>query len=315
MRVLVLGGSGFIGSALVGVLRDRGHDVVVSSRGVARSGEKPQTERGGLAWFRWDGKSVDALAEALDGADAIINLLGENLAARRWSAEQKSHIVQSRIRSGQAIGQALAVRAAAGKPMPHSLIQASACGYYGLWEDMDRVPLCTEEYPAGRGFLAETCVAWEASTRQAEEMGLRRCLLRTAPVLGPNGGLLQKMLPFFRLGFGGTPGSGRQPFSWIYLEDAVNAVLHLLAHTELRGPFNLSSPHPVSMGAFVKALGRAVHRPVFFRMPATVLRLALGEMAEEMLLAGQAALPERLVASGFTFTCPHIEQALERAVA
>lgn len=315
MNILTLGASGFIGSALVEGLRSCGHDVVASTRGAARSNEAVEAKRGGLAWIRWDGVDAEALAPALDGVDAVVNLLGENLAARRWTPEQKARIVQSRVRSAQALCRAFAVRAAEGKSVPRTLIQASACGYYGLWDDMEHAPLCTEESPAGRGFLAETCLKWEAASRQAEDFGVRRCLLRTAPVLGPGGGFLQKMLPAFRLGLGGSLGSGRQPLSWIFLDDAVRAVLHLLEHERLQGPFNLSSPQPASMARFVAALGQALRRPTFFRVPACILRLTLGEMAEEMLLAGQAAAPAKLTASGFAFACPDLKQALERTLA
>lgn len=310
MRILVLGGSGFIGAALVSRLVEKGHDVAVSTRSAARPAPESSSGQGRLSWVRWDGVDGQALQTLLGGVDAVVNLLGENLAARRWSPEQKARIVDSRVRAGEALAEAFVLRGAEGLPLPHTLLQASACGYYGLWEDMAAAPECTEASPVGAGFLADTCLVWESASRAVETLDVRRCLLRTAPVLGRGGGFAAKMLPSFRAFAGAIPGSGKQPLSWIYIDDAVSAMVHLLEHETAAGPYNLSSPNPVTMETLARTLGQVLHRPVMFRAPGFLLSLVLGEMAGEMLLAGQKALPCKLLSEGFTFAHPQLEEAL-----
>lgn len=299
MKLLVLGGTGFIGSAFSREAANGGHEVFVASR-LPRPDTVP-----GIRHVLWDGVTSSTLARLMDGMDGVVNLVGENLAARRWTEEQKQRIVQSRVRAGEALVTAMQSMTSP----PGVLLQGSAVGYYGVWPSAASAPDCTEATPAGEGFLARTVVAWEASTAVVADMGVRRCCLRTAPVLG-RGGLLDKMAPAFRYGLGGPVGRGEQPFSWIHLTEHVRASLLLLNSDSAFGAFNLSSPCPVTMQQFTVALANVFHRPAWLRIPAPLARLALGEMAEELLLSGQKALPERLLSLGFGFTYPRLEAAL-----
>ena len=194
---------------------------------------------------------------------------------------QKERIISSRLLAGQALVIALQMPIV----KPKVLIQASAIGYYGFWPENASAPDCTEDSPAGSGFLATTTIQWERSTQQAEHLGLRRCIIRTAPVLGLGGGMLAKLLPVFQLGLGGPVGTGRQPFAWIHLDDEVAAILFLLDHEELSGPFNLVAPEHSTMNDFVQSLGKVLKRPVWLPVPSPLLRLGFGDMADELLLA------------------------------
>lgn len=310
MHVVILGGSGFIGTTLSRVLLERGDTVTVSTRSARRQSTDPN-----LRYVRWNGRSPETLGDVLRGADAVVNLLGENIASGRWTSDRKERILQSRVKAGQALTDALREASSVGAPRPQCLIQGSAVGYYGFWDDTAEAPSCTEASPAGGGFLAHTALAWENSTREAEAMGLRRCVIRTAPVLGPGGGMLQKLAPVFRWYLGGAVGSGRQPFAWIHLDDEVDAIVFLLNHPELSGVFNLVAPQQISMRDFARAFGQALHRPSRLNVPSFILRLALGEMAEELILAGQKAAPAHLLGSGFAFRQPEIGPALASAFA
>lgn len=310
MRVLILGGSGFIGSAVVKALLLQGISVRISTREFARTG--PSDSRAGLERAHWNGRDGQALMALMDGVDVVINLLGENIGAHRWTKVQKNRIRQSRIIAGNAITQAFLQCKSTGQALPHTLVQASACGYYGVWDDFDTAPCCGEEANAGQGFLAETCIAWEASTVAVEPLGVRRCILRTAPVLGPRGGMLSKMLPSFRACLGGTFGTGLQPVSWVHLDDAVAAIVYLVKNSSLRGPFNISAPQPVLMKDFVADLATALHRPALLHLPAFMLQWTLGELADELLLKGQKAVPTRLQAEGFVFAYPQLDAAIEQ---
>lgn len=315
MRVLVLGGSGFIGSALVKAFLARGYSVLVSTRGASRVGQVPAPGVGSLTWVHWDGRDGQSLMPFMHGVDVVVNLLGENIAARRWNKVQKARILNSRIGAGDAVTQAFLLCKAAGHVLPHTLIQASACGYYGSWADANYAPCCTEDAESGKGFLAETCIAWEASTNAVEPLGVRRCIVRTAPVLGAGGGMLAKMLPLFRFGLGGVSGSGLQPMSWVHIDDEVAAIVFLAEHDTLSGPFNLSAPHPVMQRDFVTSLAQMVHRPAWLHTPGWVLEWMLGQMAKELILTGQKVVPARLQAEGFIFSFPRLEGALGQILA
>ena len=304
MRVIVAGGTGFIGSELTRRLVGAGHEVALPSRDPERSvrrlyggGKVPP----GVSFEAWDGQDPARLAAIMENARAVVNLVGENIAARRWSAEQKQRIVESRVNAGKAVVQALG--RVTGKP--EVLVQASATGYYGDRGD----EVLREDAPPGAGFLAETCKAWEASTQEAEAMGVRRVVIRTSVVLD-RGGALAKMLPPYRFFLGGPMGGGRQWFSWIHRRDEAGAILWLLENTAASGPYNLAAPHPLTNKEFCRVLGKSLGRPCWLPAPGFALKLALGDMARELLLFGQRVVPDRLEREGFSFEYPEAGRAL-----
>lgn len=303
MRTIILGGTGFIGSALARHLAAQGHQVVVPSR---RPDKVAALLGPGVTGAPFDGKTGAGWAQYLDADSALVNLAGENIAEGRWTEDKKRRIEESRLLAGAAVMDAIG-RAAA---PPAVLVQASAVGYYGA-----RGTEPVEEFAApGANFLARVAVAWEASTAKAEALGVRRAIVRTSMVLGP-GGALAKMLPAFRLGLGGPLGTGRQMVPFIHLDDEVAAMAFLIKTPGLSGAFNLAAPEAVDSRGFARALGQALGRPAFLPAPAFALRLLLGQMAEEVLLSGVQARPARLLASGYHFLHPTLAGALEAALA
>lgn len=302
MRVVITGGTGLIGRALATNLGADGHDVVVLSRAPERAGTLPA----GVRAERWDGRTGADWASVADGADAIVNLAGENLAERRWTAEHKRRILESRLNAGRAVVEAVEMVAR----KPRAVVQASAVGYYGPHGDEE----VTEETGPGQDFLAGVCVEWEASTQPVEGRGVRRAIARSAVVLASEGGSLTRMLRPFRLFVGGPLGSGRQWFPWIHIEDEVAALRFLIENEGASGAFNLSAPNPVTNAEFSRALGRALGRPALMRTPAFVLRLVFGEVAT-VLVEGQRAVPRRLLDSGFAFRFPEAAGALRSLLA
>lgn len=300
MRIVVTGGTGFIGRPLCQRLVGLGHAVTVLTRnpGAARSVLDPRMSVIGWEGFRGP---TDGLMAALGDGDVIINLAGAPIAAGRWNAQVKDRLRQSREGTTSALVAALSEL----PTRPVLLISASAIGYYGPRGDE---PL-TEESPSGAGFLASLCREWEAAARAAERLGVRVVLPRIGVVLGRHGGALAKMLPAFRMGLGGPVGSGAQWMSWIHLDDLIELLLFLL-NEAVGGPVNATAPHPVTNREFARTLGRTLGRPAWARVPAPVLRLLLGEMAEELLLTGQRVLPHRAEALGFRFRYPTLSEAL-----
>jgi uncharacterized protein (TIGR01777 family) len=238
----------------------------------------------------------------LEGFDAAIHLSGATV-ARRWTKAWRKQIVASRVASTRRLCEMLAML----KTKPRVLLCASAVGIYGDRGD----ELLTEPSAPGSGFLAETCLDWEAATQPARDAGIRVVNLRFGIVLGRHGGALARMLPAFRLGLGGRLGSGTQWMSWISLRDAVRALFFLIGRDDLSGPFNLTAPQPVTNRDFTRALASAVHRPAVFPAPAFALRLAFGRMADDALLASQKVVPHRLQDAGFTFQDQEIRTALQ----
>lgn len=295
MRVVVTGGTGFLGRALVAALAGRGDEAVVVTRDPSRAGLPP-----GARGTGWDG-----LATAVDGAVAVVNLAGETI-AQRWTTAAKARIVGSRAQAAEWVGAAL--RAAKGPPAV--LVNASAVGYYGNRGDEE----LTEESLAGNGFLAETTLAWERAAREAVPDGVRLVLLRTGFVLGEEGGGLSKMLIPFRFGLGGPLGSGRQWVPWIHRDDLVALLLAALDDARFEGPVNATAPAPVPMKELAAALGRVLRRPAFAPAPAFAIRAAMGEMAA-LVLDGQRALPGKALALGFSFRFPDLEPALRDLLA
>ena len=298
MKFILAGGTGFIGQALREHLTEAGHEVVVLTRRAALE-DKPGIC---MRYAAWNPPAAGAWEEELDGANGVINLAGEAIVGKRWTAEQKKRIARSRIDATRAIVDGLA-RA---KQKPALLINASAVGYYGFTQDEE----LTESSPAGNDFLATTCKAWEAEALRAESFGVRVVLLRTGVVLEKNGGAIQKMLPPFRLGLGGPLGDGKQWMSWIHLDDLVGLILFAIEGNNVRGALNGTAPNPVRMKEFTRTLGRVLHRPAFFPVPAFLLRTLLGEMAD-ILLKGQRVFPRRARELGYAFRFTELEPTLK----
>ncbi|WBF67070.1 TIGR01777 family oxidoreductase [Desulfovibrio subterraneus] len=307
MRALILGGSGFIGTALSGHLLDKGWQVVIPSRNPEKGRFLiPQGHSLDVSFVMWDGNDALSLAKYCEGADAIINLAGESIAAARWTDDQKRRIRQSRVQTGEVLIKALKEL----QTLPEVLIQGSAVGYYGGSQTLAGPDAFTEFSPSGQGFLASVARDWEASTLEAERMGIRRAVIRTGVVLGPGEGALQKFISPFSYFAGGPLGTGQQGFSWIHRDDTAGAIAHIIENKDCAGPFNLTAPMPVTMLDFCNTLGRVMNRPSWLPVPGFMLRLMLGEMAEELILQGQFALPGRLVGAGYSFRFNDLENAL-----
>jgi len=298
MRVLLTGATGFIGRALVlRLLRGR-HAVAawVRDPGGARHALGPD-----VALHAAGGP--DAWRSALAGVDAVVNLAGEPLFGRRWTAARRRALIESRAGLTAQLVESIAALPAGTRP--RVLVSASAVGIYGDRGD----ELLTEESAAGTGFLADLCRSWEEAALRAEAHGLRVVLPRIGIVLGPEGGALQAMLPAFRWGLGGPLGSGLQHVPWIHLEDLVEAIASSLEDDRYRGPFNAVAPGALPQGAFARAIGRAIHRPAFVPVPSWALRLAIGGAAAA-ILSSQRAEPRRLAGLGFRFRFTDIDAAL-----
>ena len=293
MKIVVAGGTGFIGEPLVQRLMARGHDVAVLTR-------NPANVRSGRA-VPWSG-----VASEVAGAEAVINLAGENVGAGRWTAERKRRIVDSRVGSTRELVEAMR----GNPPQRRTFISASAVGYYGPRGD----ELLDESAPAGEGFLADVVRQWEEAARGAETIA-RVVLLRFGVVLAGDGGALQKMMLPFRLGVGGPIGSGRQWMSWVDREDVFRAMEWAIDRPEVRGVYNITAPNPVINRDFARALGRALRRPAVLKTPAFALRLIFGQMADEVLLSGQRVAPARATIEGFAFEYPTIDAALRHVSA
>ncbi|MDQ1401550.1 MAG: uncharacterized protein QOK20_3482 [Acidimicrobiaceae bacterium] len=294
MRIAVTGSHGLIGSALVSELERQGHDVVALVRGSAGPGR-----------IAWDPEAGQLDAAHLAGVDAAVHLAGQPIADKRWTAEQKRKILDSRVASTDL----LARRLAEAQPRPSVLVSGSAIGYYGDRGDA----IVDESSPAGSGFLSEVCQRWEEATAPAEAAGIRVVHIRTGIVLSPEGGVLKKQLPLFRVGMGGRLGSGEQYQSWISLVDEVGGIIHALRTESLSGALNLTAPNPVTNGEFTKTLGSVLGRPTLVTAPKFGLSAVLGhELVAEMLLAGQRVLPKKLLDSGYSFGFSELEPTLRQ---
>jgi hypothetical protein len=277
MKIVVAGGTGFLGRPLAAALAADGHDVV--ARG-----------RSGVA------------ASDIDGAGVVVNLAGESIAGRRWSASHKQRILDSRVQATRSLVSAIQAAAAP----PPVFISGSAVGYYGPLGDA----AVTEASPAGSDFLAQVCVQWEREALIAASDRTRVVCIRTGLVLEKDGGALPQMLPPFRFGAGGPVGSGRQCWPWIHRDDWIALVRWAITTPTVNGPINATAPSPVTNAEFARALGRAMHRPAFMPAPAFALRFLLGEMADGLLLSGQRAVPAKAQRLGFQFKYAKLDDAL-----
>ena len=298
MKVVIAGGTGFLGGALSDVLEHDGHEIVILTRRRPAAGARRRI----VEWTP-DG-SPGAWAAELDGADAVVNLAGESIAAKRWSAAQKQRILDSRLLATRSLVAAIGGASRA----PAVFVSGSAVGYYGPLGDQ---PIA-EEQPAGSDFLARVCREWEAEALTAAKAApsTRVVCMRTGLVLAREGGALAKMLPPFWFGAGGPVGSGRQYWPWIHRRDWVDLVKWIIQSPSVSGPINLTAPTPVTNAAFAAALGRALHRPAFVPAPGFAMKLLLGEMADALLLSGQRAVPAKAERLGFTFSHPQLDEAL-----
>jgi uncharacterized protein (TIGR01777 family) len=298
VNVLVTGGTGFIGKALVERLAKENHRVVLLSR---LSQPLETASHGIVQAAQWDGKTIGPWVLGLEGVDAVVNLAGESIGAKRWTKRRKMLLVDSRIEPTKA----LVAGIASAEKKPAVLVSASAVGYYGDIESGD----VTETYPSGTDFLARLCERWEKEASRAEEYGVRVVRLRFGIVLETGGGALKKMMIPFRFFVGGALGSGRQWFPWVHRDDVVGAIVFSLTNPSISGAVNVTSPDVVTMSEFTQALGKAMHRPASARVPAFVLRIVLGEMARTVV-SGQRVVSRKLQEAGYTFRYPRLDEAL-----
>ncbi|ORU89752.1 MAG: epimerase [Cycloclasticus sp. symbiont of Poecilosclerida sp. M] len=291
MSVLITGGTGFIGSALCSRLLENKHNITVLTR-------RPKPLKAPLYGIN----ELEQLAN--DAAfDVVINLAGEPIADKRWSDKQKQRILSSRLDTTQKLINYFK----ATKHKPGVFISGSAIGYYGVGETDDAID---ESAEGDDSFSSQLCQRWETIALQAQTLGIRTCLLRTGIVLGKGGGALSKMLLPFKLGLGGRMGKGTHWMPWIHLDDLVGIILHCIQHDDVNGPINSTSPSPVTNQTFTKTLGKVLKRPTIFPMPAFVIKLLMGQMGEELLLAGKKILPVKALSLSYQFRYKDLESAL-----
>jgi uncharacterized protein (TIGR01777 family) len=292
-RIVVTGSTGLVGTQLVAELARAGVQVV-------RAVRRPVSDPHGEVFWDPDAGKIDAAA--LDGADAVVHLAGENIAGGRWTEKFKQRIRDSRVQGTRLLSEAIAGLT----NKPRTFVCASAIGYYGDRGD----EVLTESSPPGDDFLADVCREWEAACQPARGAGVRVVNTRIGVVLSPHGGALKKMLTPFKLGVGGRLGNGRQYMSWVALDDVVESIGFILATPEVAGPVNLTAPNPATNLDFTKTLGRVLSRPTVFPLPAFAARLHFGEAADALLLSSTRVLPQALTAAGYQFRYPELEPAL-----
>ncbi|QIK54536.1 TIGR01777 family protein [Dysgonomonas sp. HDW5B] len=293
MKIFITGGTGLVGSHLISRLLQEDHTITVLSRNI----EKAQAILGNNLEFC---DSLEKLT-SLDEYDAVINLAGEPIAGKRWTELQKQRLCQSRWQITKKLTQLIK----SGENPPQIFISGSAIGYYGNKEDV----IITEDTEPHEEFTNKLCKAWEAFAMEAESSKTRVCLLRTGIVLSSKGGMLAKILPIFKLGLGGTMGSGKQYISWIHIEDMVGIINFLLTAPQIKGAVNMTSPTPVTNKEFSKTLAKVLKRPCIFNVPSVIISLFMGE-ASTLLLDGQRAIPKKLELNKYQFRYKDIQSAL-----
>lgn len=292
MRILVSGTTGLVGQALAAFLKERGHQIV----SLVRGSQTPDS-------ISWDPSSGKFNKSDFEGFDVVIHLAGKNISSGRWTEKIKKEIFLSRCRDTWLLSEIL-LRL---KQPPKTFICASAVGYYG-----DRGnEVVTENSSAGSGFLADVCKKWEEACHCIEARGTRIIHTRFGAILSPKGGILRKVLPLFKLGLGAVFGDGKQFFPWIALDDVVYSINHCLTHETIRGPVNIVSPQFETFETFCQKLAKVLHRPLFLRIPVSILKIVFGEIAQEVFLPSTCAKPEKLLQSNYSFAFPELEKALK----
>ena len=294
MNVLVSGSSGLLGSALISELHSRGHRAVRLVRSEAYSGDA----------VSWDPSAGRIDAEALQRfrCDAVVHLAAESIFGVRWTAGKKQRILESRTQGTRLLSQTLASL----PDPPRVMVSASASGYYGSRGS----EVLTEDSASGEMFLSRVCREWEAAAQPARDAGIRVAHTRFGIVLSAEGGALATMLPIFKLGSGGKVGDGGQFWPWVAIDDVSGAIIHALENDSVQGPVNVNTPNPLTNAEYTRVLGKVLSRPTVFPLPAPAARLALGQMADEMLLVSARMQPERLRNTGYEFRYTELEPAL-----
>ena len=307
MKILITGGTGLIGQALIDALLKDGHEISVLTRNVDKArNELPS----GVKPYRWDGATPNGWDHLIPDMDAVINLAGESIAGeslvdimtKHWNDAYKKRIRESRAK----VGEALVAAVEKSEKKPSVFIQASAIGYYGPRDDEEVLEISE----AADDFMAETCQLWEDSTQKLDELGVRRVVIRTGLVMAKEGGILPMVLLPFKLFAGGPLGNGQQYVSWIHMDDQVNAIRFLLENVNARGAYNLTAPNPLTQREQAKVIGRLMRRPSFIPVPGFALKLVLGEKST-LVLDGQRVIPAKLQAEGFEFKYTDFGTALE----
>lgn len=300
MKILVTGATGFIGKRVVQQLLDAGDEVVVLTRNIAKAALKLGSK---CEYYQWmDTTSSPPPLEAFNNVEGIINLMGEGIADKRWSEEQKKKIYDSRIEGTRRLVEAMEKL----EKKPQVLVSSSAIGIYGNRGDEE----LTEDSKTSDDFLARVCKDWEDEAFKAEKLGLRVATIRTGVVLGQGGGALKKMIPIFKLGGGGPVGNGEQVMSWVHVDDLAAMFIEVAKDSSLKGIFNGTAPYPAKNKEFTKALGKALHRPAFLPAPSFALKIVFGEMSQ-VLLDGQKVMPEKFKKANFKYRYPTLEMALK----
>jgi uncharacterized protein len=300
MKILITGGTGFVGTQLTSRLTQDGHELTILSRSAKRSGEIPP----GISYLQGDPTQKGPWQEAIQHHDAVINLAGASIFAK-WTEEHKKAIRESRVSTTRNIVEGIPSH----PQKPFTLFSTSAVGYYGFCGDEE----LTEASPNGNDFLAQIALEWEGEALKAKEKGASVVITRFGIVMGEKGGALSQMIPLFKKYIGGPIGSGKQWFSWVHIKDLSEAFAFLMKHPEISGPVNICAPNPVRNKDLAKALGKVLHRPSFMPAPGFMVKLVLGEFGS-VILEGQRVIPKRLLDSGFAFQYPNIEKALEGIV-
>jgi len=302
MRIIIAGGSGLIGRALTSALITDGNDVIILGRNPGKAVGMPSA----VKILQWDGKTIGDWGSEMNNCDVVINLVGENLSGNgvlpsRWTKERKERLLFSRVDAGKVLSKAIETSI----KKPSVFIQASGIGIYGT----QREKLFTEESDVGNDYLANLSKLWETSSEQVETLGVRRVVVRSGVVLSPKGGALRPIILPYKFFIGGPIGDGQQVYSWIHIEDEVNAIRFLIKQDQASGVFILSSPNPVTNDEFGRTVSSVMKRPHYLQIPGFAMRLAFGEVAN-MVLEGQRVIPTKLLSEGYRFKYPTLVEAL-----